>query len=294
MKKLTTLFFTVFISLILYILVGFESNGGFKYQNDVKAANLKGKVKSCSSYYYPSPQTGININRGWQYCETRNYRTDGKIESFLYVDSVKVKQPRFGLFYSYDGEGRQLTEKDINGKLLDSSTYKTNKQGQLEEYNYSGITVYNKQGLLQAFYINTQGVRILQCANHYDKQEHIIESLLYGEDGKLTETIKYKMDALGRKITEETYDPQNTLTLKISYIYDNHNNVIIQKDSSATDARYVGGFVAHEDLTPDGKITQTVSRYKFYDKHGNWLLWDILYKGKVVKTVKRQITYYKD
>ncbi|SEP35196.1 hypothetical protein [Mucilaginibacter sp. OK283] len=294
MKKLTPRFFIVFIFIVLYALVGFENIEGLKYQNDVKAANLKGKVKSCISYYYPSQQTGINIISGWQYYETRKYRMDGKIESSLYVDSVKVKQPRFGLICSYDREGRQLTKKNIRGELLDSSIYKTNKQGQLEEYNYSGVTVYNKQGLFQAFYINMQGARILRHADHYDKQGHVIESLQYGEDGKPTETIKYKMDALGRKIIEETYDPQNTLTLKISYTYDDHDNVIIQKDSSVTDATYVGGFVAHGDLTPDSKVTQTLSRYSRYDKHGNWLLWDILYKGKVVKTVKRRIAYYKD
>ena len=271
---------------------------GGRYQNNLKGFNLKGPVKTCITYFYEKPQTDTGITQGSGYNLIVSYRPDGRALGFYLSDTITQKNI-VGWSIVYNKKGREISNQNTSGKVISTTKYKTNKQHNLVEIQYtdrhriSSKIIYSAQGLPDTVYGNDNaGVLMNKTVYRYSAPNIVIEKSTYDASGKFKQKVIFGRDNIGRNISETTYDDKDSVTFKVTYAYDEHDNVIMERDSSENSI-HIGGFYVYEWPTGKYDISLRTSRFFNYDKYGNWLQEDVLIRGVPAKTIKRKIEYYK-
>ncbi len=132
------------------------------HENNSISENLKGKVKSCTSYYYEEYKVGSAIDSNYSYKIIETFTDRGNILSeFIAERSQKKSRLNFAFTnYFYDNKERTVKAKDESGKTLSTSIYILNKDKSFTEiysvgshnrviikiiYNYKRLrdTMYN-------------------------------------------------------------------------------------------------------------------------------------------------------
>ena len=271
-----------------------------KYQNDLKAENLKGKVKFCAEFYYKKYNPGIDIDSGYEYMSKDSFDLNGKLlSSIISGDPTKKPIPKIhGFFLSYDKEGRKTVTRDQAGQIIGFSAYSVGKKNNLVEAysNRPGNPVmlkiiYNSDGNRDTMYqYDIVGKFMGKVIYHYDKNQDLIE-----EDRDYINTQwSYKTiliyDKHHHNIETIRYDAKTPNGSRKNYGYDEFGNMTMERDTS-TDI-YIGGNRIFSVDPSDKNFIIFKCKYSNFDNNENWLREDMFHNDTIAKTFKRVIEYY--
>lgn len=257
MKKAYLLFA---LSIILAQLVYSQHNPIYILYH--KAVELKGKVKSCTTYNYVIPGSVDTKNKLWNAQPKKLlkntitlYNPSGKVveESNYFGNEFMDKH-----IFKYDSEGNLIEDVQYNENGISSlkSCFKYNSRGdkiEVEYYKENGILdskrkyKYDSLGnLIEDILYNENGVMIRKSAYKYDMKGNIVEEINFDRDiinklskeyvvkninpnnfqHMLTTKISYKYDARGNKTEESTFFPPDSFSNKLVYKYNLKGNPI--------------------------------------------------------------------
>lgn len=248
--------FILIIALILLV-----SCIGNQRENSLSEANIKGKVKTLTTYQYDaSEKFGQAQKEKLRFTTTNFYNEEGNLteQNLSYLPSGEITQKRI---YEYDEQGNALV-KDYN------------KDGK-HQYTYKYI--YDKNGkLIESNNFDSDGKRTDKRVTQYDTEGNKIITLHYDENDSIEWKWTYTYENNGKKVTLKAIKPDNSISWINIYTYDDNGNEI-------------------EDNTVDanGKIsTARAYQYDNFDEQKNWgkRIW--IYNGKVNEIVERKIQYF--
>ena len=189
--------------------------------------------------------------------KTYSYDDKGnKVGEAIYLRSEYVQ---YKMHFKYNDKNKLIEEAqyDKDGKLLYRSTYE-----------------YRGDDLAKTETFNDKGEVEFSKKNSYDKNGNLTGEMTYEKFSNTTTIEKYQYDSFNNK-TMVSVSKNDVLMLKISYKYDDKNNVIA---SHAFDGQ-------------DRPRESRTYAYK-YDDNGNWTQKTIAIGGKPSFIVERSIKYF--
>lgn len=260
-------------------------------QSDLEIRELHGPVESMSidSYKHYFDEQGKII------LETYDYDFDlfGEIN------------------YVYDEESRLLSIENVEGESgeLVSGTYNTyDKEGRLREMANKGMGndkitkyTYDNKGNLTWTKIFDEDDNLVSAEEQItDKRGNPIRKNFYDNDMNLKIYMLFEYNKSGYETKMQTYIAGEKLFCKITYKYNNLNQVTKRVDcgpDGATD-RNLRSFDEKGNLTEERSIniqngkTSITSYVYVYDERGNWTEKTIYIDGKEDDYTYRTISYY--
>lgn len=189
---------------IMFICTSCTSN---LLENDLKKAELKGKVKSIKTTEYNAVERfGELVKDKSGETSIRIYNQEGMIiERSEYFSNGSLN---YKLKYSYDEKGN-ITDESYEDKSYSSKAkYTYDKNGNLIEKS-----AYDANGDLKG-----------RAKYTYDENGNMIESSLYGSEG--SEKAKYSYDKKGNKVEGNYYNLDGKFSGKSKTAYDKKGNII--------------------------------------------------------------------
>jgi YD repeat-containing protein len=222
---------------------------------DAAVKGLKGKVEVLSESIFDAvPTKTLSLKNVFKYdangnmTELINYSGDGKL-----VSTIKT----------YDANGYPISEETIlsNGNVDVRSTIKADTKGNKIEQNDVKADPTGTLFNFKQFY-------------SYDEKGQLVERAAYRDNGAFFYKYGFTYDASGNKTEWTRLGPNNSISGKVVYKYNDKNNLIEQNE-------YEGASTLKSSYT---------FTYE-YDKKGNWIRQNKIADGKVVEIKERQITY---
>jgi len=266
-----------------------------KYQNDLAGGNFKGKVKTCTSYFYEKPKDGeINATTAWRFKTVVAYNKQSNILSISASNNHANDSAELRSKYTYDKTGRIILVTEGKGKIIDSSVYRYNTNHKLTEDIWFGKNVmfhiiYNAYGRRDTTFIyDVIGKLMSLVTYYYDKAGNNIETDRHESDGKLQSKEVYQYDDRKNMLENIRIDANNNRTGKTTYQYDKNGDKIMQTDSNII---YIRGSGPSSNNKNDTEGNARFFTYAQYDKAGNWLQQDEQFNGVIIRRVRRTIEY---
>jgi hypothetical protein len=297
MKMLLILFICLISLCVLSFSIQVPSG---KYQNDLVAGNLKGKVKSCTKFFYDTYKSGDNIDSDYNYQLKSIFDVHGKTFSSM-MSGNPAKKPisqTLSFFPTYDEEGRNTINKDQTGQIVGFSIYTRNEKNNLVEAFSTRPNspvmlkiIYNNKGDRDTMYQNDASGKFMgKVIYHNNKNHDLIEEDEFYTNKEWSYKTIFNYDKNHNKIDEIRYDTKNANGTRTSYGYDDYGNMIMERDTSTE--IYIGGNRIFSVDPTNKNYLIFKCKYSNFDSHKNWLRQDMFYKDSIAKTVKRVIEYY--
>lgn len=164
---------------------------------------------------------------------------DGKLIKLLWYDEGKVWSYRE---FAYDSEGREisnsvidvpqklstlvLTTYDTEGQISERSTYNSNHELIIKKvFSYT-----NGIGICKSYWIRESEL-VLSSITRYDDDKYL-GGTFYDRDGTISSIHEYSYDSRGLRVSGIKKDSNtgNSITLRMTYEFDNYNNWIKKVD----------------------------------------------------------------
>ena len=241
-------------------------------ENDLKEAELKGKVKSIKTIEYKAVEKfGELVKDKCEKTTLRLYNQEGNIlEKREYFSDGS-------LYYKF------ICSYDTKGKLIDK-TYKDDKYSRKIKYTYD-----KNENMIEKSTYDENGDILGKAEFSYDKNGNMIESSLSGLEGR--EKAKYSYDKNGNKIEKNSYDENGELSGRVKYSYDS-KGIIIEISEYGPAGKLFYRIKYRYD--PSGNMTEEYTDYGYneylgdqsytyrrynYDKKGNKIEYSIKMDG---------------
>lgn len=314
MKRLTAAIITVFFTSFMCHAIIYSFS-------DLERNNIKGKVKSMSTFY---------IKEDWEIDEDTiakyqalnipvpEQRTPYKYEEFNERGMITLEDEFFWNWrniYTLDAINQKVPVKDerynFAGDLIRLYTIEIDEEG----YPVYGIAVDGDGNkIFEEYYVKKRNLKTKELtlsSSHKSDSSETDYSILYGADGKMK---KFVMKGDRKETTyffnekEMPYisivdrydmfsDTPETEKLEIEYLPDAKNVYLILEDGSRQIKikekldRY-GNTVEEVRFDYDGSISLTVVNNYTYDEQGNWIRQETYKDGQLDKIKERDFTYY--
>lgn len=278
----------IYIKTLAALLILFILTSCSNPENDLKKANLKGKVKKITEVRYSAKEKfGEVIKDTVEETTTLVYNDKGFLDEKIayHTDGSIDRTEKF----DYNSKGNLIKKIALNskGELLQTWLY---------EYD-------SKNSLLKMQNISAEQ-EILQYETYkYDEKGFLIESISYNGDGTVSTKCTYKNDKNGNclemnvfqkndlvEVHKQKHNAQNKLIEQEIFM----NNLLLTK----TEYKYLNDDLIEEISEPSSVLSATTSwkyEYKNLDENGNWttkiLHWDNGTNNAVGLT-ERKIIYY--
>lgn len=268
--------------LTLFILTGCSNK-----KNDLKKANLKGRVKKITEVRYSAKEKfGEVIKDTVEETTTFAFNDKGFLSEKVnfHIDGSINRTEKF----EYDSKGSLLKKVayDPHGKPIQSWLYEYESQNNLVKMQ----NIFGEKEILQ------------HETYKYDENGFLIESTSYKEDGTVSTKCTYKNDKNGNclerlyknndfiEVHKQKHNAQNKLIEQEIFM----NNLVFSK----REFKYIGDDLIEEISYPSSYSPATTTwkyEYKTFDEKGNWttkiLHWDNGTNNTVALT-ERKIIYY--
>lgn len=234
---------------------------GNQRKNSLTEANIKGKVKTLTTYQFKaSEKFGQAQKEKLSFTTTNFYNEEGNLieQNLSYLPSGEITQKRI---YEYDEQGNVIV-KDYNKDGIHQYTYKY---------------IYDKKGnLIESNNFDSNGKRTDKRVNQFDKEGNKNITFHYDENDSIEWKWTYTYENNGKKMTLKAIKPDNSISWTQVYTYDDNGNEI-----------------GNNNVDTDGKIgTTRVYQYDNFDEMKNWGKRISIYDGKVNEIVERKIQYF--
>lgn len=149
----------------------------------------------------------------------------------------KLNDMENGIFGDSSGRLRQEITYDETGSVLWRFVHSYDPMGReaaVTSYDGQGICTghvdlaYDERGRQVISYAKTTAV--IRRELTYDDQDNLIEEVVYGEDGQVSEFMKYAYNADGLETMCERYQSDGVLWSTLTFEYDSAGNMIRQND----------------------------------------------------------------
>ncbi len=222
----------------------------------------------CSQTYFSYNGQGNNI--GHTVVNVSGMVTDSSITQYTFDKHNRISEKRTiganqyeNELYAYDSLERLI---QITGYLSDGNLFEKK------------LFYYNAYGLVRSDWIDSARHSTIRNVYADNGSENLLEQWV-SDDGKVfMKQYVYKYDSHNNLIEEEAL-PGSVYKwgMKKNKAYDKNGNIISE--------RYLA-------FTSNGKVTNN-TKFKYqYDAAGNWVEQKKYFDGKLVKILKRRITYY--
>ena len=215
----------------------YDIKGNLIEENDFKT---NGSLNSMTSFTYDEKDNileGAIYNSNGQLSSKGTYKYDDNGNQIEHKIYNSVGSLIFKLIYLYDDKGNIIEYKLYNddGRLALKETYKYDVKGnQIEKANYKdNLNLLSKEtckfdekdNQIEQNCINANGSLSHTKTCKYDDKGHQIEVLLYSSDGQSSKEI-YLFDHLGNTIEYGIYGLDGHLLKSIKYKYNDDGNLI--------------------------------------------------------------------
>ncbi|HTA27813.1 MAG TPA: hypothetical protein VK809_08490 [Bacteroidia bacterium] len=242
----------LFLILLSFLLFSFVGN---KHKNDLDKYHLKGRVKTCTEFYY--------------------YNNSGTQKNKLSSRDVD----------DYNSKGYLIAVSSYFGKsdtILEKWTYLYNNRDKMIEekgYGYNNRLTYTRRYNCDSNWVKLFSIDSIvddwKTFYKYDTKGNMIEEGCYKNNMAFNEKFIYQYDALDNLIEEDDYlYNKDSLTQKLFYKHDTNGNEIERSGGHPCD-RYT-------------------CKYENFDKEGNWLREIKISKDNIPEEtiIERVIEYY--
>lgn len=245
----------------IIVLIFLVSCVGNQRKNSLSEANIKGKVKTLTTYQYEaSEKFGQAQKEKLRFTTTNFYNEEGNLkeQNLSYLQSGEITQKRI---YEFDEQGN-VVGKDYNKDGTHQYTYKY---------------LYDKKGnLIESNNFDSNGKRTDKRVTQYNKEGKKIITFNYDENDSIKSKSTYTYEDNGKKMILKSVNPDNSINWTQVYTYDDNGNEI-----------------GNNDVDENGKIgTTRVYQYDSFDEQKNWIKRIWIYNGKVNEIVERKIQYF--
>lgn len=237
---------------------------GRKNKTDLAQENIKGAVKSIEENEYTTVAKFGKVEKGELISKKiTTYNKDGNIiEEVRYNEKGELTEKNI---HTYDKKGKKLkiSAYDGNGTLFYFITYEYDDQGRLSFLNKDRIEIasyglkysYDEKGNIseEEHYIAGEPIG-RKTINHYDENNRLVEATTYEEENKLFDKISYKYDDKDN-IIEELY---NGLENSDGYA---SNTEYIEYDSKGNWTKKIASGIIEEMF-----VEREIEYYGFFDK----------------------------
>jgi len=234
------------------------SSGLLAQSTDYSRWNLNGRVKMVVEQVYELPNNANGVDTlAYTYYNTfdqfGNKVLDIRMKSDGRVDENYVYT------YNEDHQRDKSYQYDFDGKLIRTIYY-----------------LYNSKGVLYADSSMMADGQIDKIFRYfYDGDGKLSSDESYGGDGMRRKKYQYSYDSLGRKTEIKRMNRDLELERRSILTYDKNDNVV------------------HEaTYWPDGSLKYQETCHYVYDEKNNWVEKTIIWDGRTVKKITRDITYY--
>ena len=264
---------TVIGCILIFAAFTNKRTNNLALKNDLRFANLKGSVKSCTAI---------------------DYEIDDP--KFLKVFNPKIKASKTNTFYNRQGFRTKQVFIIIgkNGDIINSSS--TTYDAKLKEAKLltEQLNAHNKISWRDtSYYIDKAGRKSkIGNINQYDKNNNLVIQYLYPDDndiyiGKKVYKKIYRYNKHNNLIEEIDFGKKGERVSKTTYRYDSRGNELLRIDSAVM---RIGNSTKFNKTT--NNIYTFSSTYKNFDKAGNWLQQIIIVNNERSYSTKRIIKYY--
>ena len=280
------------VPILLYLLIYLQIICCYaqqKNENDLRAMNLKGNVRSTKEIEYKV-----------------------KEEIFLTFGDIQPSVIEGSENYTFDSIGNQTecSRYFQNGSLIYKYTYKYDSIEHLIErksfdkkenllikitYKYD-----SSEYLIESKSFDKKENLLMRIAFNYDSVNTIMEDYL-NPDGSLKERWVHVQDGIGNTVDEKQYSSEGKLVYRFTSTYDVFGNLtegksykkngkMLYKYTYKCDSN--NNLIEQNEFLPNGSFVLKNSYTYFFDKKGNWIK-RITYVNDVPKIItERNIEYF--
>lgn len=272
------------------LFIGFASCSE-KKPTDADEMSISGKVHKLTEFKYNAVEKFGEVEHGTAYREEGDWDREYVFNKAGNYDTVHLMtsdgEDVGSITYAYDKKGQKVCEKnhDSEGNPLDRSVfyYKKDRVDRIEKYtldeNISGKVAYeydDANSMKYTKYYNFKGELLQTIEQSLSKRGLPAITKIYGREGDLANWREEKYNSAGLLEKLTVKDPDGTVAMVVSFLYDEKGNPISQAG-----------------VDGDGEAFLPHTWKYTFDEKGNWLT-SIEYEGsKPLYVTTRTIEYYK-
>ena len=276
---------------VLAILLLISLSGcAAKKKTDLQNMSLRGKIKQMIELQYSAVEKFGKVEKGDPYREEgwdviMNFNEQGNYSKITYLDSYGKDVGYTDYLYNPKNELFAEQNYDAEGGFSDKRVYSYDEKRRISQIvgfnsddGLTGSTLVeydDEKNLITEASYNPRGKLLRKEIRKIDKNGLPAETKIYNGEDNLVNYRKEKFDKNGLRNELTVLSPDEEILMKISFTYDQKENLISQEGIDETGAAFLP--VHYE--------------YQF-DKEGNWTKRVEYVGGKPTSILERQFEYY--